>query len=101
MLKCARKYPGYRLVITGHSLGAGSTALLALIWLSDPDIMKHGFQAYCLAPPLSFSEDFNVHLRPYLMSCVLGNDIVPRMCFGSVKDVVAVMETFVQMDSDR
>jgi hypothetical protein len=82
-------------------LGAGSTALLALIWLSDPEIMKHGFQAYSLAPPLSFSDEFNPYLKPYLMSCVLGNDIVPRMCFGTIRDVVAVLTAFREMDRTK
>ena len=88
-------------MITGHSLGAGTTGILSLIWMSDPEIMNIGFTSFCFAPPLCFSAEFNEYLRPYVMSCVLGNDLVPRLSFGSVRDMIQMVDAWRKMDNDK
>ncbi|CAG9313024.1 unnamed protein product [Blepharisma stoltei] len=92
------KFPDYSLVIAGHSLGAGSTALLSLIWMSDPDIMRKGFKAFAYAPPAVVSENLNHYLKQCVMSCSHGNDLVVRCSFGAIKDAVGMIEAFHRRD---
>jgi len=93
--------PGYSVVIVGHSLGAGSTGLLALLWLSDPYFVSRGLRAYAYAPPPVFSEDFSPYVRPAVMSCVLGSDLVARLCYGTIKDLVFIMREFSEREQRR
>lgn len=98
ILQLLSNHPDYSLVIAGHSLGAGATALLALYWLSDPEIMKKGFIALAYAPPAVVSAELNVYLKGYLFSCSYGCDIVCRMSFGSLKDCTEIVKFFVERE---
>lgn len=98
VLRLMDENPGYRLVITGHSLGGGSTGLLALHWLSDPEIMKYGFQAYALAPPCTNSDEFTEHLKLQCVSCSYGNDLVPRVSLGAIRDLCEMLLAFERID---
>lgn len=95
------KLPDYKLVVAGHSLGAGASALLSLIWMSDPDIMTRGFLGLAYAPPAVVSAELNVHLKKYLFSCSFGNDIVCRLSFGAVKDFCNMVTFFHSRERDR
>lgn len=86
--------PDYSLVVVGHSLGAGSTGLLTLLWLSDPFFVSRGLRSYAYAPPPVFSDDFSKFVRPHMMSSVLGNDLVTRLSYGTIKDLVFIMREF-------
>jgi hypothetical protein len=44
-------HPGYELIVTGHSLGGGSTCLLNLILHNDPRIQGRKFRAFAFASP--------------------------------------------------
>ena len=98
VLRLMQEHPGFKLVITGHSLGGGSTGLLALHWLGDPDIMQYGFQAFALAPPCTNSEEFTEHLKPWCVSCAYGNDIVPRVSLGTIRDLCEMLLAFERID---
>jgi predicted lipase len=93
--------PDYTLVIVGHSLGAGSAGLLALIWLSDPYFVSKGLRAYAYAPPPVYSDDFSQYLRPHVMSAVLGSDLVTRLSYGTIKDLVFIMRIFSEREQQR
>jgi hypothetical protein len=93
--------PDYTLVIVGHSLGAGSTGLLVLLWLSDPYFVSRGLRAYTYAPPPVYSDDFSQYLRPYVMSTVLGSDLVSRLSYGTIKDLVLIMRIFNEREHQR
>jgi Lipase (class 3) len=73
------KLPGYSLVITGHSLGAGCAAILAVM-------MRRKFpelRGLCFAPPgcvLSIGSAQDHHITSY----VLDADLVPRLSLHSV-----------------
>lgn len=93
--------PGYTVVIVGHSLGAGATALLTLLWLSDPYFISRGLRAYAYAPPPVFSQEFTVHVKPYLMSAVLGSDLVTRICYGTIKDLIFIIRELAEWEQRR
>ena len=83
------KLPGYSLVITGHSLGAGCAAILSIMFQNK----FPGLQCLCFAPPgcvvsLSTAQDCNI------TSYILDSDIVPRL---SVHSVVGLRNDILEM----
>ena len=99
ILELLKQYKNYSLHICGHSLGGGTTALLALIWLSDKQIIKRGFTASALAPPPTVDKTLNEHLKKVLFSASCGDDIVPRISEGSIKDLAEVVRYFYQSEN--
>lgn len=100
-----RKYPTYKLVITGHSLGAGVTALLGWSYAatahrqaasrgaeanqSEPESALHVAMSqlvcYAFAPPCGLlSRSASTHLRRFVCSVYLGDDIVPRLSVATM-----------------
>ncbi|XP_015905728.1 diacylglycerol lipase-beta [Parasteatoda tepidariorum] len=77
-------HQSYSLTITGHSLGAGTAALLSM--LLRP--IYPNLRCFCFSPPggllsfeaVKYSEDF-------VMSVTLGDDIVPRLSVPNVEDM--------------
>lgn len=98
ILETLSNYPEYSLIICGHSLGAGTTALLSLLWLSDPEIMQKGFLSFAYAPPPVISSELNMYLKDHLYSCVYGNDIVSRLSFGSLRDMCEMVKFWKEYD---
>ena len=86
------KLPTYELILTGHSLGGGVTALLTLLWLSDRDMSKVRYRGLAFATPQVISENFNQYVKGRLTSCLIGNDLVPRLSFGTSKDLCQIVE---------
>jgi hypothetical protein len=76
-----QQYKDYQLIVTGHSLGAGVTSVLALLLQKDfPDL-----HCYAFSPPgCVFSYPLAVYSRKFTTLVVLGNDLVPRMSFRSL-----------------
>lgn len=81
-------HPNYKVVFTGHSLGAGSAAIATLILQS---VYSNVF-AYCFACPSCVS----LNLLPRLQDCVITvnnmHDFVPRMnslAMHKVRDIFA------------
>ncbi|KAK3090708.1 hypothetical protein FSP39_013912 [Pinctada imbricata] len=79
-----QKAQGSRLVITGHSLGAGTAALLSILLKPDyPDLICFAF-----SPPGGLlSYNASVHCKEYVCSVVLGKDIIPRLGLTSMEDL--------------
>jgi sn1-specific diacylglycerol lipase len=83
------KLPGYSLVLTGHSLGAGCAAILSKMLRGKfPDL-----QCLCFAPPgcvvsLAAAQDRKI------TSYVLDTDLVPRL---SVESVVGLRNDLLEM----
>eukprot|EP01043_Picozoa_sp_COSAG02_P000889 COSAG02_NODE_18_length_54986_cov_345.599322_23_plen_1085_part_00 len=68
---------GYGLVLTGHSLGAGTATLLAMLLRPS-----YGERVHCWAysPPGGLLSEKTVKLTyPYVTSVVVGHDIIPRL----------------------
>jgi len=66
----------YSVVCTGHSLGGGTAAILAILLRQD----YPGVKAYAFSPPGGLlSEEAMVASRSFMVSVVVGKDIVPRL----------------------
>lgn len=80
------------LCIAGHSLGAGCGGLLHLLTKSDPFYSRFSVRSFLFAPPPVMSENLNALVKKEIVSCVHSNDIVPRLSFGTVKDLCNSIE---------
>lgn len=72
----------FRLVVTGHSLGAGCAAILSLFLRKDFPCLR----CFCFEPPGCVLSDQLADFD-WMISFVLGDDIVPRLSFESLKNL--------------
>ena len=94
---CFSAHPHYRLVVTGHSLGAGTAILISMAILSgsfkqivDPNLTK--IKCVALAPPPVYRSasnlaKFNQHINIYIN----GNDCVPRLSLANMAKLLATL----------
>ncbi|XP_063858266.1 diacylglycerol lipase-beta-like isoform X4 [Scylla paramamosain] len=76
--------PGYGLVITGHSLGAGTAVVVAA--LLKP--RYPGLKCFAFSPPGGLcSKEFAQATQSFVMSVVVGDDLVPRLSLNSLHDL--------------
>lgn len=80
---CASR-PGYGLVITGHSLGAGTAVVLAALLKPQYE----GIKCFAFSPPGGLcSREFAQATQNFVMSVVVGDDLVPRLSMNSLHDL--------------
>uniref|UniRef100_A0AAQ6AAQ0 Diacylglycerol lipase-beta n=1 Tax=Amphiprion ocellaris TaxID=80972 RepID=A0AAQ6AAQ0_AMPOC len=76
--------PEYKLVITGHSLGAGAASVLAIL-------LRNSFptlQCYAFSPPGGLlSKALADYSKDFVISVVLGKDLVPRLSIPNMEDL--------------
>ncbi|XP_029954841.1 sn1-specific diacylglycerol lipase beta-like [Salarias fasciatus] len=76
--------PEYKLVITGHSLGAGTASVLAVL-------LRNSFptlQCYSFSPPGGLlSKALADYSKDFVVSVVLGKDLVPRLSIPNMEDL--------------
>lgn len=74
----------YGLVVTGHSLGAGIGVLLATVLRSEyPDI-----KCFAFSPPGGLcSKELARATKSFVMSVIVGDDLVPRLSLSSLHDL--------------
>ena len=68
---------GVRVTCVGHSLGGGVAALIATL-LNDHGALPR-VRCYAFATPACVSADLAAFLKPTVTSCVLQDDVVPRL----------------------
>ncbi|PAA82193.1 hypothetical protein BOX15_Mlig000541g5 [Macrostomum lignano] len=75
--------PDYRLVVVGHSLGAGVAALLGyLLRRKYPRLV-----CYCYSPPLQVvTPEFAEHCKQFVCCCSLGEDLFSHMNITNIND---------------
>lgn len=78
--RAAINYPTYTVVITGHSLGAGTAVLLSLMLKSSyPDL-----RCFAFSPPgCLVTAEAAVYCESFVTSVIIGDDIVPRLSVPS------------------
>eukprot|EP01063_Lacrimia_lanifica_P031474 TRINITY_DN5198_c0_g1_i1.p1 TRINITY_DN5198_c0_g1~~TRINITY_DN5198_c0_g1_i1.p1 ORF type:complete len:552 (+),score=120.70 TRINITY_DN5198_c0_g1_i1:216-1871(+) len=83
--------PDAAVVLTGHSLGAAVATALTAYWLNDGTaaFAGHAVRCYAYAPPCVFSQGVAMHeaLRAAVRAVMVGEDVVPRLCYGSAWDL--------------
>jgi len=78
------EFSGYRLLVEGHSLGAGVAAVVATMLRSKYPSVR------CLAfspPGCVFSRHLSESSKHYVTSYVLGDDVVPRLGLTGVENL--------------
>lgn len=76
--------PEYKLVIVGHSLGAGAAALLAIMLRSSFPTLK----CYAFSPPGGLlSKALAEYSQSFIISIILGKDLVPRLSLPNMEDL--------------
>ncbi|CAB1313073.1 unnamed protein product [Coregonus sp. 'balchen'] len=76
--------PEYKLVITGHSLGGGTASLLAVLLRSSFPTL----QCYAFSPPGGLmSKALADYSKEFVVSVVLGKDLVPRLSYPNMEDL--------------
>ncbi|XP_051695028.2 diacylglycerol lipase-beta isoform X3 [Oryctolagus cuniculus] len=76
--------PEYRLVVVGHSLGAGAAALLAIMLRNSyPQV-----RCYAFSPPRGLlSKSLCEYSKSFTVSLVLGKDVIPRLSVTNLEDL--------------
>ncbi|KAJ2778153.1 hypothetical protein H4R18_004774 [Coemansia javaensis] len=82
--------------IVGHSLGASTAAILAIMIAESrarmaaaapgADPAKYDIKTYCYGPAPCVSECIAARHRDHIYTYVNKDDLVPRLCYGSVTD---------------
>ncbi|XP_024432619.2 diacylglycerol lipase-beta [Desmodus rotundus] len=76
--------PEYRLVVVGHSLGAGAAALLAFMLRSSYPHVR----CYAFSPPRGLlSKSLHEYSKDFTVSLVLGKDVIPRLSVTNLEDL--------------
>ncbi|XP_030701886.1 diacylglycerol lipase-beta isoform X1 [Globicephala melas] len=76
--------PEYRLVIVGHSLGAGAAALLTIMLRSSYPRVR----CYAFSPPRGLlSKSLYEYSKTFIVSLVLGKDVIPRLSVTNLEDL--------------
>ncbi|XP_074316108.1 uncharacterized protein LOC141652501 [Silene latifolia] len=86
--KCLQKHEGYRLRLVGHSLGAATASLLAIMLRKKSD-SELGFDpnmvtAVGIATPPCVSKELAESCCGYVTNVVMQDDIVPRLSVASL-----------------
>ncbi|KAJ2692359.1 hypothetical protein GGH99_001782 [Coemansia sp. RSA 1285] len=94
ILAYARSQGIRRIRIVGHSLGASTAAILMIMVRSVRDRLRglgvdmdeYDIRAYCYGPAPCVSDNIADRFRDCIDTYVNRDDIVPRLCYGSVSD---------------
>ncbi|XP_077234536.1 uncharacterized protein LOC143876727 [Tasmannia lanceolata] len=106
--------PDYKVVFTGHSLGSGVAALLAVIAVNHLDrfggIPRSNVRCYALAPARCMSLNLAVKYADVINSVVLQDDFLPRtptplediftsiFCLPCLLFLICLRDTFISED---
>eukprot|EP01056_Protomagalhaensia_sp_Gyna25_P004656 Protomagalhaensia_sp_Gyna_25__4655@NODE_436_length_3443_cov_60_627791_g337_i0_p1_GENE_NODE_436_length_3443_cov_60_627791_g337_i0NODE_436_length_3443_cov_60_627791_g337_i0_p1_ORF_typecomplete_len697_score111_77Lipase_3/PF01764_25/1e22DUF2974/PF11187_8/9_1e03DUF2974/PF11187_8/7_5e05Hydrolase_4/PF12146_8/0_0026DUF676/PF05057_14/0_011DUF818/PF05677_12/0_018Abhydrolase_3/PF07859_13/0_038Abhydrolase_6/PF12697_7/0_12Chlorophyllase/PF07224_11/0_18DUF2048/PF09752_9/0_28PGAP1/PF07819_13/0_28_NODE_436_leng len=87
--------PKYTLVLCGHSLGGGVAALLLIRWHHEgtalsPHITSR-MSAWAFGTPCYASRNVGLPFENKIFSVSFGRDIVGRLSYGSVRDVLLTL----------
>mmetsp|Transcript_18178 Transcript_18178/g.22423 ORF Transcript_18178/g.22423 Transcript_18178/m.22423 type:complete len:550 (+) Transcript_18178:108-1757(+) len=90
-----RENPGYELVITGHSLGAGVATILTLLWARMPEFRDRNICAFAFASPCSLCPELSQapFTKRHITAVVIGDDVVARLSLSSFKDLQRALTT--------
>ncbi|CAB9523288.1 Sn1-specific diacylglycerol lipase [Seminavis robusta] len=97
---------GYRIRITGHSLGGGVATLLGVLILKElektipPEKLKTLVRVYAYGSPSCVDASLAEFTESFVTTAVLHDDVVPRLtptsCRGLLKHLLHIRETWVK-----
>ncbi|XP_022092681.1 sn1-specific diacylglycerol lipase beta-like isoform X2 [Acanthaster planci] len=91
--KAFERAPDYKLVIAGHSLGAGAGSILAILLCNT----WPGLKCYAFAPPGGLlSAEGVIYTADFVVSVLLGEDLVPRLALGTLEELKTSMINIVK-----
>ena len=93
-------YPDYRLVVTGHSLGAGTAILIAMKILSGEfkDLFKvSNVKCVALAPPPVYRSRSVDKYSQNIDIFINGNDCVPRLTLANMAKLMSMLRAVDQV----
>ncbi|CAH0394561.1 unnamed protein product [Bemisia tabaci] len=92
--KAFAAHPDYKLVLTGHSLGAGTSVLLAILLKPKyPDVKVYAFAT----PAGLLSREAARYTESFVMTIGVGDDFVMRLSIESAEDCRTNMLNVLQM----
>ena len=78
------QYEGYEVVVTGHSLGAGTATILA--FLLREKYPARAVRCYAFSPPGGLlSEAAARESEKFTVSLIVGDDVIPRLSLPNIK----------------
>lgn len=98
-LEALTENQGFELMITGHSLGAATAAVLAMIMRDDPTFPKA--VAFSFAPLPCLSEEIVELTDEFVVTLVNGPDIVPRLSVAVLLPFIATARYVKDMSAKR
>jgi len=91
LIEKLKEYPTYRLVVTGHSLGAAVANLFTLLFNQIfPEIPIHCY-AYATPSVATIDIALSPHTRSLITNFIFEDDIVPRLTYCSLSRLKEVM----------
>eukprot|EP00871_Galdieria_phlegrea_P001450 jgi/Galph1/2305/GphlegSOOS_G967.1 len=97
--EACQKYPSYRIVVTGHSLGAGCAIVLSI--LLRERMVNECLQCYAFGPPPVLSDNLAEVCRSFIFSFVNHNDIVPRLSIPALRRFFRACQMAKQLNTFR
>jgi hypothetical protein len=95
------RYPDYKLIITGQSLGGGVSPLVNILCHMDPVIGKRKIKCHAFAgPPVYYSERMSAVINVAISNCthyVHNDDVVPYLGVHSVRRINAKLHAIDQV----
>ncbi|KAJ3153782.1 hypothetical protein HDU86_005115 [Geranomyces michiganensis] len=100
VISLLEEYPKYSLLLTGHSLGAGLSVCLTLLWTDQATGLTPSLgglpagrtiRCFAYASPSIVSAPLGALYRRQIISVLVGSDLVGRLSLGSVRDLARVV----------
>ncbi|EGG22406.1 hypothetical protein DFA_04525 [Cavenderia fasciculata] len=101
LLQQLSNHPGYRLIVTGHSLGAGVASFFTFLFYdAHPEIPIH---CYAYGTPCMLSHELATHdVVKKLITCFsMNNDIVSRLSFCSMFYLKEVLDAILSQSKTK
>eukprot|EP00668_Euglena_longa_P019942 GGOE01024782.1.p1 GENE.GGOE01024782.1~~GGOE01024782.1.p1 ORF type:complete len:608 (-),score=98.24 GGOE01024782.1:74-1828(-) len=77
-----------RLMVTGHSLGAGTAVLVSMLLRTSNCLQKTQVVCYAFAPPPVLDEAQASACAEYVTSVVFQGDVVPWLCVNNIDNLL-------------
>ena len=90
--------------MTGHSLGGGMTIMMILMLLIHPlkyfegVDLRERIKGFTFGSPPTLSKQLEPLFEGFLINVVNQYDLVPRLNFGSIKDLMKLILEFEEME---